>query len=152
MKIYHSNDIQTDDEYQEFEKGGKRCYRSCVNNKIKRVYQPLTLNDLKEELKSDTRRYVSDRDVEQFMVKQCFACFKSCERCVYRELNKKYVAPRALENFVYLQLQRTGRCWIPNKKPTTEMLQELSYFGINVEYEQPTVIKGGCVLVVRNNG
>ena len=152
MKIYHSNDIQTDDEYQEFEKGGKRCYRSCVNAKIKRVYQPLTLEDLKEELKSDTRRYVSNRDVEQFMVKQCFACFKSCERCEYRELNKKYVAPRALENFVYLQLQRTGRCWIPNKKPTTEMLQELSYFGFNVEYEQPTVIKDGCVLVVRNNG
>lgn len=152
MMIYHSNDIQTDEEYQEFEKGGRQCYRSCVNDKIKRVYQPLTLTDLKEELTGNTSRYVSNRDVEQFMVKQCFACFKQCERCVYRELNKKYVAPRALENFVYLQLQRTGRCWIPNKKPTTEMLQELSYFGYNVEYEKPSVIKSGCVLVVRNNG
>lgn len=152
MTIYHSSDIQTDEEYQEFEKGGRQCYRSCVNDKIKRVYQPLTLADLKEELASNTKRYVSNRDVEQFMVKQCFACFKRCERCVYRELNKKYVAPRALENFVYLQLKRTGRCWIPNKKPTAEMLQELSYFGFNVEYEQPSVINGGCVLVVRNNG
>lgn len=141
--------INTEEEYQEFGKGGKKLFNDSIKIKVKSAHPALSIDDLKEELKSDTKRYVSNRDVEQFVIKQCYACFKSCERCKYRELNKQYVAPRALENFVYLQLQRTGRCWIPNKKPTTEMLQELSYFGFGIEYEKPVVIKGGCVLVVR---
>lgn len=141
--------IKTEEEYQEFGKGGKKLFNDAIKIKVKSAHPTLSVKDLKEELKRESKRYVSNRDVEQFMIKQCYACFKSCERCKFRELNKQYVAPRALENFVYLQLQRTGRCWIPNKKPTTEMLQELSYFGYEIDYEKPIVIKGGCVLVVR---
>ena len=146
------NDIELEEEYQAFQKGGKRIFNEIMRNKIKSAHPILSVEDLKEELRNDTGRYVSDRDVESFVIKQCYACFKSCERCQYKQLNKQFVAPRALENFVYLQLQRTGRCWIPNKKPTTEMLQELSYFGLDVVFEKPMVIKGGCVLVVKNNG
>lgn len=146
------NDIELEEEYQAFQKGGKRIFNETMRSKIKSAHPILSIEDLKEELRNDTGRYVSNRDVESFVIKQCYACFKSCERCKYKQLNKQFVAPRALENFVYLQLQRTGRCWIPNKKPTTEMLQELSYFGLDVGFEKPMVIKGGCVLVVKNNG